>query len=166
MEQDYLSPADMRFGAKLDRLIVRRNTTASAVAERASVSDATVGRWINKGAMPRLDEAAATAEFLGVSLDSMVDDAIEEPLPRAKAGDAPAIAAVAPVILSDDERTILNVYRDCNLDRRAVVEALTLLKAHSLAAAGELTTSTGDVLIGGPRAAKDARNQAPERRQR
>lgn len=64
------------FGARLLQLRKAKNLTQQALADRAKalepdlrLSDSVLGKYEGDHAVPRLTEAAALAEVLGVSLD-------------------------------------------------------------------------------------------------
>lgn len=64
------------FGARLLQLRKAKNLTQQALADRAKaldpdlrLSDSVLGKYEGDRAVPRLTEAAALAEVLGVSLD-------------------------------------------------------------------------------------------------
>lgn len=105
-----LHSLDMRLAEKLSMLADQHRVGQRELAEVAGVSIGTMNRVLNGQAKPlRLDEAARLADFFGVSVSYLADDALDEP-PAAE--------------LADDERTVLEVYRALKLDPQAAIRGL------------------------------------------
>lgn len=100
----------MRFAEKLKSLMEVHRLAERDVAERANVSPATAHRW-TKSTWPRLDEALRLARSLGVSLEYLADDSLDEP---------PVSA------FTDDERLVLRVVHALGLSADEVVRQLNL----------------------------------------
>ena len=71
--------ADMTLGEKLSKLIATRGTNKANVARTLGVSKSTIANWIEGKGVPKLYEAAKLADALGVPLDYLADDTLDEP---------------------------------------------------------------------------------------
>lgn len=72
------------FIAKLEQLCERHKVSRKDLAEAANVSKSTVNNWFTGRALPTIDTGTAIAERLGVSLDYLANDRIDEPTTRAR----------------------------------------------------------------------------------
>jgi transcriptional regulator with XRE-family HTH domain len=70
---------DMRIGQKIETWLDSRGWNASQLAEACEVSPSTVGRWLKHRRDPRRPELVRLAGVMGVSLDYLADDGIDEP---------------------------------------------------------------------------------------
>jgi transcriptional regulator with XRE-family HTH domain len=70
---------DMRIGQKIEAWLDSRGWNASQLAEACDVSPSTVGRWLKHRRDPRRPELVRLAGVMGVSLDYLADDGIDEP---------------------------------------------------------------------------------------
>jgi transcriptional regulator with XRE-family HTH domain len=69
----------MRFGQKILNLRTQRGLSQRDLArEIGGISGSSVGAWEN-GATPAMDAAFRAAQVLGVSLDFLADDSLDEP---------------------------------------------------------------------------------------
>lgn len=100
----------MTFDRKVLAACEDREWTASDLARRVGVSKNTTGRWLSGQTRPYEESLVRLARVLDLSLDYLADDALDEP-------PAPA--------LSEDERTVLEVYRALRLDAQAAIRGLT-----------------------------------------
>lgn len=94
----------MTFTEKFNQLYAARRLSQVKLAEALDnkVSQGTVGNWLH-GTYPRLHEAWMLAQFFGVPLDYLADDSLDE------------IPQPIESTLSDDDRAILEAYRDLRL---------------------------------------------------
>jgi transcriptional regulator with XRE-family HTH domain len=93
----------MTFDQKLIKLCEERGWKQANLARAVdSVSRNTVSRWWNGEIKPFDDEALKLARILGVSLDYLADDELDE--------------APAPPVLPPDEQFVLRVYRNLKAD--------------------------------------------------
>lgn len=67
------------FADKLSALLAAHGWSYQDAADVAGTSKGTVERWLNKGKLPRLDQARALALRLGVTTDYLADDAQDSP---------------------------------------------------------------------------------------
>lgn len=101
----------MKLQDKLSRIWEERRLNDEDVAERLGVSDSTVYRWRTARKPPKMDlrVALGLARELGLPLEFLADDDQDEP---------------PPPDLNEDERVILTIVRDLNLDRAEVIRRL------------------------------------------
>jgi transcriptional regulator with XRE-family HTH domain len=90
--------AHMKFGDKLSKLIADRGTNQSALARETGIAQPMISAMTTGKQRPYLDQARTLAVALGVSLDFLADDSLDEP-PAASPG------------LTPDELTVLAFYR-------------------------------------------------------
>ncbi len=103
----------MRYGDKVRKLLKAIDRNQAELARFVGTTDNKVSRGLGaNAAIPPLDQAALAAKYLGVSLDFLADDTLDEP---------PATTVGA---LSEDERYILRVYRDSGLSADQLPSAL------------------------------------------
>lgn len=107
----------MKLADKLNRLLRESTTGVTEVARRANVSKSSLYRWLNGASYPPVDEALRLARVLGVPLDYLADDELDE-------CPAPATAEI-----TEDERAILEVFRAMGLSRTEAVQAVADTKA-------------------------------------
>jgi transcriptional regulator with XRE-family HTH domain len=94
----------MGYAEKMQRLCAMRGLDQTALAERVKVSKSSMSRILSGLQEPRLRLAYELARALGVSLDALMDDAVE-------------LEAVGHfVVVSDDELTILKIVRRLGVD--------------------------------------------------
>lgn len=91
----------MNFREKLDELRKQKRWSQSDVAGAIGEPVATVNEWFLGKRKPTLDKALKLARTLGVPLDYLADDALDEP---------------APGGLSDDDTIILRIARGMTAD--------------------------------------------------
>jgi transcriptional regulator with XRE-family HTH domain len=123
----------MILSQKLQRLMEMRGiANVAEVARRAQVKRSSCYRWFEGTAYPDVQEGLRLAKTLGVSLDYLADDELDE-VPR------PAI--------TEDERYLLRVIRDSGFPPDVIVKGI----AGGLAATGARPTSTAFVVRVKPR---------------
>jgi transcriptional regulator with XRE-family HTH domain len=71
----------MRIGEKIRARRDLARLSQEELAERVGVAQSTLGRWEAGTGEPKLRQALALARALGVSLDYLADDALDEPPP-------------------------------------------------------------------------------------
>ena len=82
----------MSIAAKLKKLCEARGfTNQRKLAADLDVSKSTLGRWLSGESIPDIEEAWRLSRLLGVSLDFLANDEVEEPAPG----------------LSDEQRQVL-----------------------------------------------------------
>lgn len=100
----------MEFSAKLKLLMARHRYSQTKVAEAIDVSQSLVSLWTLGKGVPDLHEAAKLAEFLGVDLSYLANDAQDEP---------PATSEI-----SEWERAVLDLIHALGLDRQEALRRL------------------------------------------
>lgn len=78
------------FAEKLGRALRHRGVSRAGAARELGVSPQTVGRWLKREAEPSLAEGARLADWLGVALDYLARDEVEDPLAAARLDPAEA----------------------------------------------------------------------------
>jgi transcriptional regulator with XRE-family HTH domain len=78
---DMATCVDMRFAEKVNRRLAELGWNDSRLAIEAKVSTSAVGKWTDGESLPRIDLAIRVARALGISLDYLADDALDEPPP-------------------------------------------------------------------------------------
>ena len=101
---------DMVFHEKLKALMKRHRYSQTDVAKGVDVSQSLVSLWTKGKSVPALDDAARLAKFLGVGLDYLGDDEMDDP---------PASE------FSESERALIELVRAMGLDRREATRRLT-----------------------------------------
>src|SRR5262245_47357824 len=109
---------DMTFTEKVRTLLKAHRLSQSDLAEALGTSQPQVSRWLEGGTPPRSDYLLKMARTLGVPADYLIDDALDEP-PRAPE-------------LNDDERYLLQLYRDLGLSREEAARGLAAMARASL----------------------------------
>jgi transcriptional regulator with XRE-family HTH domain len=79
---------EMKFPAKLKRLMSDHRLSQARVAKHLDCSQAVVGKWTRGESEPDLSTAAMLAALLGVSLDYLADDSRDEPAPGLSAAES------------------------------------------------------------------------------
>jgi transcriptional regulator with XRE-family HTH domain len=100
----------MRFADKVRGLLKAQRLSQSELAAMLGTSQPQVSRWLEGDTPPRWDYLLKMARALGVSADYLIDPALEE--------------APRPPELSEDERFVLQLYRDLGLTREDAARAL------------------------------------------
>jgi transcriptional regulator with XRE-family HTH domain len=103
----------MTFAEKVRNLLKARRLSQSDLAEALGTSQPQVSRWLEAGTPPRSDYLLKMARVLGVPADYLIDADQDEP-PR-------------PPELSDDERYLLQLYRDLGLSRDEAARGLAAM---------------------------------------
>lgn len=119
----------MEFREKLVSLCGQKGWDQSVLAKRLRVSSATVNAWWNGESKPSWSAAWKLAQNLGVSLDFLADDRLEQP-PRA-------------LKLTDGERSLLRLAR-----KMGVENALETLVEAMIAGAKDVTVAPGTIIHG------------------
>jgi transcriptional regulator with XRE-family HTH domain len=73
--------AEMKFAEKVRKLMDSRGWKAADLARASGLSASTIARVMTQGGVPGIDTALAIAKAVGVSLDYLADDALDEPPP-------------------------------------------------------------------------------------
>jgi transcriptional regulator with XRE-family HTH domain len=103
----------VKFAEKLRRLCAAKGWAQARILTLVpDVSKSTVSTWFAGRYVPDLYQALTIANELGVSVDYLADDSIDEPP-----------APPAPEI-NDDERFVVTLYRDLGLTRAEAARAL------------------------------------------
>lgn len=97
----------MQLPKKIRMLRDRHGFRNADLAKLVGTSDQQVGRWCSGAYPPNLRQAVCLARIFGVSLDYLVDDALDEPPPAPPAGVTP-VPPEAPV----DDAYILKIVRE------------------------------------------------------
>lgn len=100
----------MEFSAKLKLLMARHRYSQTKVAEAISVSQSLVSLWTKGKGVPDLHEAAKLAEFFGVELSYLANDAQDDP---------PATSEI-----SEWERAVLDLIHALGIDRQEALRRL------------------------------------------
>jgi transcriptional regulator with XRE-family HTH domain len=100
----------MRFAEKVRNLLKSRRLSQSELAALLGTSQPQVSRWLEGDTPPRWDYLLKMARALGVTADYLIDPEQDEP-PR-------------PPELTEDERIVLQLYRDLGLSREEAVRGL------------------------------------------
>src|SRR3954469_22427334 len=100
----------MTFAEKVRNLLKARRLSQSELAEALGTSQPQVSRWLEGGTPPRWDYLLKMARTLGVSADYLIAAEQDEP-PQ-------------PPSLTDDERFVLQLYRDLRLSRDEAARGL------------------------------------------
>src|SRR4051794_10286382 len=108
----------MMFAEKVRNLLKERRLSQSDLAEALGTSQPQVSRWLEGGTPPRWDYLLKMARALGVSVDYLIDAEQDEP-PR-------------PPELTDDERFVLQLYRDLRLSREEAARGLAAMAGPAL----------------------------------
>jgi transcriptional regulator with XRE-family HTH domain len=108
----------MTFAEKVRNLLKAHRLSQSDLAEALGTSQPQVSRWLEGGTPPRSDYLLKMARTLGVSVDYLIDDEQDEP-PQ-------------PPELSDDERFVLQLYRDLRLTRVEAARGLAAMARPAL----------------------------------
>jgi transcriptional regulator with XRE-family HTH domain len=96
----------MRFHEKISRVAAAKRLNQSAIAVLTGIPQTSLSRWMSGKAVPKLGEAFALARALGVSLDYLADDSLDDPPPPAAGPD-----------LTPDEVWILETARALGPDK-------------------------------------------------
>src|SRR2546423_15649542 len=106
----------MEFTEKLARLTAEQNK--SQIARDAGLSPTAISDYLQKGYIPRADNALALARALKVPLDWLVDPSRDWP--------PPSLTAPSTAQLSDDElmTEVARRYRNQALRMRGMIETL------------------------------------------
>jgi transcriptional regulator with XRE-family HTH domain len=120
----------MTFAEKTRALLKAQRLSQSELAERLGTNQPQVCRWLEANTPPRGDYLLKLARVLGVTADYLIDPDQEEP-PK-------------PAVLPDDERYLLQLYRDLGLSREEAARAL------AGAARVASQTAQGDAWVPGP----------------
>jgi transcriptional regulator with XRE-family HTH domain len=93
---------DMTFPEKLQKRLDELGWNQADLVRRTGVDKSTVSYWFqNKtNRFPRLGEAAKLAHILGVSVDYLADDQLDEPAPPLGAAEALAVEMIRTLNLS------------------------------------------------------------------
>lgn len=102
----------MDFATKLHRLIGKSDLNQSKLARAIGVSPATINEMVNYGKRPYLDQAFPIARKLGVSLEYLADDSLDEP----------------PLPLTKEELHIIDAVRSSGVTFREVIDWLNSRK--------------------------------------
>jgi transcriptional regulator with XRE-family HTH domain len=108
----------MRFAEKVRNLMKLRRLSQSELAELLGTNQPQISRWLESDTPPRWDYLLKMARALGVPADYLIDPA----------QDVPARASE----LSDDERYLVQLYRDLGLSREHAARALAAVARWSL----------------------------------
>src|SRR5436309_14206232 len=103
----------MTFAEKVRGLLKSRRLSQSDLVEAQGTSQPQVSRWLEADTPPRADYLLKMARTLGVPADYLIDDDQDEP-PQ-------------PPALSDDERFVLQLYRDLGLTRDEAARGLAAM---------------------------------------
>lgn len=103
----------MRFAEKVRSLLKERRLSQSDLAAMLGTSQPQVSRWLEGDTPPRWDYLLKMARALGVTADYLIDSALDEP-PRSPE-------------LADDERFVLQLYRDLGLTREEAARGLAAM---------------------------------------
>src|SRR4051812_43931960 len=88
----------MIFREKLDKLIDRRGTSQAALSRETGIAQSAISEMTKGKRRPYADQALLLARALGVTLDFLVDDALDEP-PASSSG------------LTSEDESVLSHYR-------------------------------------------------------
>jgi transcriptional regulator with XRE-family HTH domain len=88
--------------AKIEKLLGAKRWKQNAFEKAAVLAENRISKWKDGQGEPTLRQAYRMARLLGVPLDYLADDALQEP---SSSG------------LTDDERAILDLFRALGLDR-------------------------------------------------
>ena len=106
----------MRFEEKLRKQMLLKGFNQQKLARSASVSDSEVSRILAGRSLPGLENAIRLARAVGVSLDYLADDAVNEPAGR---------GSTAAEEIDPTEREILEAAREIGLrSARRVLETV------------------------------------------
>jgi transcriptional regulator with XRE-family HTH domain len=108
----------MTFAEKVRTLLKACRLSQSDLAEALGTSQPQVSRWLEASTPPRSDYLLKMARTLGVPVDYLIDAEQDEP-PR-------------PPGLSDDERYLLQLYRDLRLSRDEAARGLAAMARAAL----------------------------------
>jgi transcriptional regulator with XRE-family HTH domain len=108
----------MTFAEKVRSLLKACRLSQSDLADALGTSQPQVSRWLDAGTPPRWDYLLKMARTLGVPADYLIDAEQDEP-PR-------------PPGLSDDERYLLQLYRDLRLSRDEAARGLAAMARAAL----------------------------------
>src|SRR4051794_9479897 len=108
----------MTFAEKVRSLPKACRLSQSDLADALGTSQPQVSRWLDAGTPPRWDYLLKMARTLGVPADYLIDAEQDEP-PR-------------PRGLSDDERYLLQLYRDLRLSRDEAARGLAAMARAAL----------------------------------
>lgn len=100
----------MEFSEKLRILMEKYRYSQTDVAKAVDLSQSLVSLWTRGERVPDLPTAAKLAKLFSVDVNFLADDDQDEPPPQAE--------------LPDDERFILQMYRDLGLSRKDAANAL------------------------------------------
>lgn len=106
----------MEFSAKLKLLMARHRYSQTRVAEAINVSQSLVSLWTKGKGVPDLHEAAKLAEFFGVELNYLANDAQDDP---------PATSGI-----SEWERAVLDLIHALGIDRQEALRRLVTPTQH------------------------------------
>lgn len=100
----------MNFSEKVKALLESHRMSQAQLAEVVGTHQPQVSKWLNSGVVPSIPLALRVARALKVPLDYLVDDAQDD--------------LRLPSELGDDERAIIDLYRDLELSRQEAVKRL------------------------------------------
>lgn len=104
----------MEFSAKLKKLMRDHRYSQEMLARQLDVSQNLVSLWSRGKSTPDLKQASALARALGVSLDYLADDDLDDqPLPSS---------------LTEDEKMVLRIFHTSGLTAEEAVERLLIRK--------------------------------------
>jgi transcriptional regulator with XRE-family HTH domain len=99
---------------KLEILLREKGLTQAALEKLVGLSENKISKWKQKGE-PRASEALRMARTLGVPVEYLIDDAMDEP------GGEPGLTA--------DERTIVDLFRVLGIGKLEAMRRLTATPA-------------------------------------
>lgn len=97
---------------KIVMLAEARGWDQGELESRAGLARGRISKWKADQGEPSAKQALRMARLLNVSMEFLADDDLDEPVP------VPSIA------LADDERAIIDLYHDLELDKREAVKRL------------------------------------------
>ena len=99
----------LKFAQNLKALMQKRNKTQGDLVRDLSFRQATVSDWLNGKKYPRMDKVEKLANYLGVSINELLSQNVQEP-------PAPAIKLTA------QEEDHIKKYRQLNADGKSRVD--------------------------------------------
>src|SRR5690349_2287368 len=69
----------MTFAEKVRKRLAEMNRSQADLAEAVGTNQPQVSSWLNQGVIPSTTSVVKASKFLGLSIDYLLDDSMEEP---------------------------------------------------------------------------------------